>query len=90
MEDYVGSVIYSDRELATILDSRMSDASNVDSQASSFFANIRNLFTFKNSNKPVEPEPAKWEEFPWENIIVKTDIIKKWADVDMKKIRDLH
>jgi len=56
MEDYVGSVIYSDRELQTILDGRMSDVSNVDSQASSFFSNIRNLFTFKNRKQVGEPQ----------------------------------
>lgn len=31
-----------------------------------------------------------WQEFPWEQVIVKTDIILKWKKVDMKKINRLH
>jgi len=37
-------------------------------------------------SKKEEDKAVKWEEFPWENIFIKTDIIKKWSVVDMKKI----
>lgn len=31
----------------------------------------------------------EWKEFPWEEIIVKNDIKKKW-NVDMREIYHLH
>ena len=35
-------------------------------------------------------EENKWKEFPWEDIMIKTDVIKKWSKVDMKYINHLH
>jgi hypothetical protein len=32
----------------------------------------------------------EWQEFPWEQIIIKTDIIKKWSKVDVKYVNLLH
>lgn len=32
----------------------------------------------------------KWQELPWEDLIIKTNIITKWKDVDVKHINYLH
>ena len=37
-----------------------------------------------------EETPGDWEEFPWEKYLIKEDIIKKWKQVDMKIINNLH
>jgi hypothetical protein len=36
------------------------------------------------------PGQPDWEEFPWERYLVKEDIIKKWKQVDMRVINNLH
>ena len=37
-----------------------------------------------------QDEPEKWQEFPWEQIMIKTNVIKKWEAVDMKQIYNMH
>ena len=97
MEDFgVGSVMHSERDNTDSLPSS-NDAANAGGNASgaarrstaySFFKNISSIFTFgKDANKEAENE---WVEFPWESIFIKTDIIKKWRKVNMKKIREIH
>ena len=39
---------------------------------------LSSLFTFGNKTD------EEWKEFPWEDIIVKQDIRKKWPNVDMR------
>ena len=79
MEDILGSIVSG------------TDADEESQQAvqahTSLFSNIANFF--KKSKDEGEREPV-WQEFPWEQVIVKTDIIQKWKKVDMKKINRLH
>ena len=52
---------------------------------STIFSRISSVFSF-----PKSEEENKWKEFPWEQIIIKTDVIKKWSKVDTKYINQLH
>lgn len=80
MEDILGSIVSGQEETE----------GNVNTAVvaqTSLFSNIANFF--KKSKDEGEREPV-WQEFPWEQVIVKTDIIQKWKKVDMKKIHRLH
>ena len=57
-----------------------------------FLQRITNFFNFgSNKNEEDKNEDGdKWEEFPWEDIMIKTDVIKKWDQVDMRYIQYLH
>ena len=77
----MGSIVSANEEAAAD-----GDANNHQSQTS-LFSNIANFF--KKSKDDGANEPV-WQEFPWEQVIVKTDIILKWKKVDMKKINRLH
>jgi hypothetical protein len=81
MEDILGSIVSATEEAGTD-----GDANNQQSQTS-LFSNIANFF--KKTKDEGGSEPV-WQEFPWEQVIVKTDIILKWKKVDMKKIHKLH
>jgi hypothetical protein len=35
-------------------------------------------------------ELLEWNEFPWERLLVKENIISRWQSVDMKHINLLH
>lgn len=78
MEDILGSIVSGQEEEGQ-------NANHV--SQTSLFSNIANFF--KKSKDDGEREPV-WQEFPWEQVIVKTDIIQKWKKVDMKKINRLH
>lgn len=79
MEDILGSIVSGQEETE-------GNAKDVVAQTS-LFSNIANFF--KKNKEDSDNEPI-WQEFPWEQVIVKTDIIQKWKKVDMKKIHRLH
>ena len=54
-------------------------------EESTFLSKLTGLFGTKK-----ETAPPVWKEFPWEDIIIKTDVIKKWSKVDVRKIQELH
>ena len=56
-----------------------------DDESSSILSRISGIFSFSKSE-----DDNKWQEFPWEKIIIKTDVIKKWSKVDTKYINQLH
>jgi hypothetical protein len=47
---------------------------------------VQDLLSFQSKRS----DSKEWQEFPWEQIMVKTNVIKKWHMVDMQAIRDLH
>ena len=81
MEDILGSIVSGQEETEGNV------PANTVAAQTSLFSNIANFF--KKSKDDGEHEPV-WQEFPWEQVIVKTDIIQKWKKVDMKKIHRLH
>ena len=80
MEDILGSIVSGQEE-------GENHTSSNQTQQTSLFSNIANFF--KKSKDEADREPV-WQEFPWEQVIVKTDIIQKWKKVDIKKINRLH
>ena len=96
----MGSVMQSERDFndaGSHTDKEASDhqgsmeSKDQPSRTSQFLKNISSIFTFKKDESQAQSkEEAKWEEFPWEQIFIKTDIIKKWNKVDMKKIMEIH
>ena len=50
------------------------------------FVKFGKLFKFGNEDK----SKYRWKEFPWEETIIKNDVIKKWDCVDMKVVNQLH
>lgn len=79
MQDILGSICSNQEELDTFNTSSQ--------QNTSLFSNIANFF---RKPKDESEKDGAWQEFPWEQVIVKTDIIAKWKKVDMKKIHKLH
>ena len=77
MEDILGSIVSANEDGAD------GEGNNHQSQTS-LFSNIANFF--KKSKDDGGSEPV-WQEFPWEQVIVKTDVILKWKKVDMKKVK---
>jgi hypothetical protein len=48
------------------------------------FSKLSSVFGI--GNKSAVTFPPSWTEFPWDDILVKTDVIKKWKAVDMKHV----
>lgn len=54
------------------------------------FGGMRTMLGFGQTPGAPEETTPEWEEFPWERYLIKEDIIKKWKQVDMKLINNLH
>ena len=82
------NLIEQDSELDDIMStpahrSEENEEESKEDESESWMKRISQIF------KPSEEE-NKWKEFPWEDIMVKTNVIKKWSKVDMKYINQLH
>ena len=76
MVDILGSVLHTNND-STIVEEEKKE---------SLVARISSIFTFTQK----EEQQDIWQEFPWEKIMIETDIIKKWSAVDMKYVNQLH
>ena len=93
MEEFTGSVISMSSQRNKEESKENEDPNNTAPEdPPGFLERITSFFSF-GSNKNEEDkndELDKWEEFPWEDIMIKTDVIKKWDKVDMRYIQYLH
>ena len=57
-----------------------------------FLQRITSFFNFGGSKNEGDKDEdgEQWVEFPWEDIMVNTNVIKKWQKVDMRYIQYLH
>ena len=78
MESILGSVV-NHSELSEDLTQRQASSNQ------GFFNKLSNVLGFGRWDTNRENQ-IKWQELPWEDIIVKTNVITKWKDVDMKQI----
>lgn len=78
MESILGSVV-NQSELSEDYNQKQNNSNQ------GFFGKLSNVFGFGRSDQATTSQ-IKWQELPWEDLIVKTNVITKWKDVDMKHI----